>query len=135
MTQEDSPAEDWRINDQLARNRTLLATDRTVLAWLRTALALIGLGFALAQGYEYIEYGYAASTGLKLDPQHTPFYFGIGLLALGLFAALAGILQYRHSLKKILALDPEFTPPKSLALIANVLLLIIGTAGLVGILI
>ena len=120
--------------NKLARDRNLLSADRTLLAWLRTTLALLGFGFAIAQGYEYFESGYRDVTGQVIDSVSTPFYFGISFMALGLLGTFVGIIQYRYVLKHLRIVDPTFTEPRPFAVVAAILLLIIGAFGLLAVL-
>lgn len=122
-----------RTTTELARERNLLAADRTLMAWVRTALALIGFGFAISQGYEYLESGYVVDTGKVLDTRRTPFYFGISFMVLGLLGTLAGIAQYLRVLKELRIVDPTYTEPWPFALVVTILLFLIGTLGILGV--
>ena len=116
--------------NELARERNLLAADRTLLAWLRTALSLIGFGFAIAQGYEYLESGYLDEASTVLDSNRTPFYFGLSFMALGLLGAGVGALQYWTILKQLRKPEFAYTEPWPFALVVAVLLLIVGLIGM-----
>ena len=123
------------LNNELAKERTRLANDRTLMAWVRTSLALIGFGFALAQGYEYLESEYLERTGRLIDAMHTPFYVGIAFMALGMLGCLAGATQYRRVLRRIKSDAFEYTGTWPLPLVFAVLMLAIGIFGLIALLI
>ena len=122
------------LTNELAKERNREAADRTLMAWVRTSLSLIGFGFAIAQGYEYIEQDHIEKTGSALDAMHTPFFFGVSFMVLGLLGALAGVIQYSRMLDRIG--NDAFTYARnwSAAKIAAIGLLIIGLLGLVAIL-
>ena len=122
------------MND-LARERNRLSGDRTLLAWLRTSLALIGFGFAIAQAFEYVDAGYLDETGTAIDPMNSGYYFGISFMILGVLGALAGIAQNLRVLKELRVSDPTFTEPWPFAMVMSMLLVIIGTFGIVAVLI
>jgi len=65
---------------------------------------------------------------------HTPFFFGVSFMVLGLLGALAGVIQYSRILDRIG--NDAFTYARnwSAAKIAAICLLIIGLLGLVAIL-
>ena len=117
--------------NELARERNLLAGDRTLMAWLRTSLSLIGFGFAIAQGYEFVEASYFEETGKVIDTNHTPFYFGISFMVLGLLGTLGGVIQYQNVLKRLRNIEFAYQESWPFSLIVAVLLLIIGIVGLV----
>ena len=124
-----------KTTNELARDRNLLAADRTLMAWLRTSLALLGFGFAISQGFEYVEAYYVGETGEDFDPINSAFYFGVSFMVLGLLGTLAGTVQYLRVLKELRIVDPTYKEPWPFALVVAILFLIIGTFGLLAVLI
>lgn len=122
------------LTNELAKERNREAADRTLMAWIRTSLSLLGFGFAIAQGYEYIEKDYIEKTGGALDAWHTPFFFGASFMVLGLFGALAGVIQYGQILDRIGSDKFTHTRYWSAPKIGAIFILIIGLLGFIAIL-
>ena len=122
------------LANELAKERNREAADRTLMAWIRTSISLIAFGFAIAQGYEYLEEDYLEKTGRVLDVIHTPFVFGTSFMVLGMLGVLAGVLQYRRILKRIHSDDFIYAEPLPLPMILGVLLLLIGLYGFIAML-
>lgn len=112
--------------NELARERSREASDRTLMAWIRTSISLIGFGFAIAKGYEYLHAHYLEKTGKVLDAIHSPMFFGAGFIALGIFAVIAAVIQYGRILKRIKRGQFTYTEPLPLPKIVAILLLLIG---------
>ena len=69
--------------------RTRYSVERTFLAWIRTSVSLIGFGFSVHtffQKLQTLEPGAPRAVG--------PTYFGLGLIAMGVFAAVMAIWQH-----------------------------------------
>ena len=123
----------------MALDRTFFASDRTLMATVRTSLSMIGFGFTI---YSFFT---ALSQSTMLEgrlPSHMPALFGLSLTILGvvlLAAAIWADLQFRKNLKQRQAtlaanqLIAEETRPRSLAVMAAVLLLLIGLAAILAI--
>jgi putative membrane protein len=73
-------AEDTRVRDELALQRTQLANERTFLAFVRTAIALVAAG---ASSIHFLE-------GDALDA------LGWALIAAGVATILVGMVRFRR---------------------------------------
>jgi putative membrane protein len=89
--------------------RVLFAAERTLLAWNRTSLSLMAFGFVIERFGLFLRY-IAATPGAPVAPPlvRESFWIGIAFIALGVFAAVASILQYRTALA---SLRPTEIPP------------------------
>jgi uncharacterized protein (DUF302 family)/uncharacterized membrane protein YidH (DUF202 family) len=71
-----------------------LAAERTLLAWIRTGLALMGFGFVVARFGLFLQQLQAAQRATAARPYGLSLWFGIALIAAGVFVnAFAG---WRH---------------------------------------
>lgn len=72
--------------------RTRLSIERTLMSWVRTATALIGFGFSIVQFFERLSH----MSGFK-PARHPDLarHLGLALMALGSFALVVAIVQYR----------------------------------------
>jgi len=121
------------LTNELAKERNRAAYDRTLMAWIRTAISLIGFGFAIATSYEYIHYETLERTGRFLDRMHTPLWFGISFILLGMLCILGGVIQHAKVVKQIQSSTFTYADAdsKPLAKIVAFVLLIIGVFALI----
>lgn len=117
------------LTNELAKERNRAAYDRTLMAWIRTAISLIAFGFAIATSYEYIHYETLEKTGRFLDRMHTPLWFGLSFILLGMLCILGGMIQHRKVLREIRS--STFNESKPLAKIVALILLFIGVFALI----
>ncbi len=73
----------------MAGDRTLWAADRTLMAWIRTSLALIGFGFAVGQGVEFI-----ATAREGTATYESARFFGLSFISLGVVALAGAVVQH-----------------------------------------
>ncbi len=71
--------------------RTRLSLERTMMSWLRTAVSLIGFGFAIVQFFERLQQMPGARPAFAPD---APQYLGLALISCGILALLVSIYQY-----------------------------------------
>ena len=118
------------LTNELAKERNREASDRTLMAWIRTSISLIAFGFAIAQTYEYVETGYTETYGKSLDTLHTPLFFGIGFMVLGMIAIVAGVVQYRRILRRIGSDDFTYVEMWPMPKVVAIALLVVGIFGI-----
>jgi putative membrane protein len=116
---------------ELTKERNRLAADRTLMAWIRTSLSLIGFGFGIGKGYQYLE---AAGLRASADPIRSTLIFGASFIILGMLALLAAVVQHSRILQRLEAPDYAYSAMRPIAVTVASLLLLIGAFGLVGIL-
>ena len=76
--------------------RVLFAAERTLLAWNRTSLSLMAFGFVIERFGLFLRYvTHAPGTAMAAPIDRASFWVGIGFVALGVFAAVISIVQYR----------------------------------------
>ncbi len=91
MTDEDQPTRATPAAlDRSAAARDHLANERTLLAWQRTALALLGLGFLVDR------FAFEGRGGSLMGS-----VLGLGLIALGALASVAGAARYLRTERDI----------------------------------
>lgn len=113
---------------ELARERNREAADRTLMAWIRTALSLIGFGFGIGKFHDYVE---TAGLETRLDPVHSLLIFGVSFMVLGMVGLLAAVIQHVRVLERIRNRNFSYDPMRPIGLIVAIMLLLIGTFGLV----
>lgn len=99
----DTEADNLKIGDRLALDRTRMAADRTLMAWVRTALSLISFGFTI---YKFLQAYQAQSTVPSMVP-NSPRNVGLTLIGMGTGALIVACVQYRRHLR-ILGPAPTF---------------------------
>jgi putative membrane protein len=107
----------------LAEERTLLAAERTLMAWIRTALAMISFGFTMVKLFEYLEHQGTRLVG-PFGRIWGPAAIGFTLVAIGVFALVAALLQHRRTVRMLHA--QGLAPRWSLALTVGILVAVLG---------
>lgn len=122
----EPPAPPTLVNE-LARERNREAADRTLLAWIRTSLAMISLGFGierLGQAAVALDQRFDGAAQLKTR------FFGAALIALGVAATIAGMLEHRRILTVIAAEDYRYADRPAIARFMGAALVVVGIAAL-----
>jgi putative membrane protein len=126
----DSPAdiatELARERTSMAGDRTIWAADRTLMAWIRTSLSLIGFGFAVGQGVEFIA---TATEGTAL--YESARFFGLSFISLGVVALAGAVVQHLRIEKRQQKRGCVRVEPWPIGPITAVLLLAIGAVAFV----
>jgi putative membrane protein len=109
-------------NTLLAMKRNLLAGERTLMAWIRTSISMIGFGFTLAKLFQALA---DKNILIKGPAGRTWSAEGVGmtLIALGSFALVFAIIDYRRELKLLRAagLESRFSLPLAVASVLAIL--------------
>ena len=97
MEENGIKAEELKLSDKLAVERTALAADRTMLAGVRTSLSFIGFGFTI---FNVLRYVYEHSP-VKLMRQQTPRNIGLFMIVAGTVPLFYLMIQYIRTLKRL----------------------------------
>ena len=93
---------DRNMATEFTKERNRVAADRTLVAWIRTALSLIGFGFGIGKVYECLR---SVGTHASVDPICSALIFGSSLIALGMLALIAAVIQHTRILQQLEAPD------------------------------
>jgi putative membrane protein len=114
----------------LGYERTRLAADRTLMAWIRTSVSMISFGFSIYKFFQYLLETNLAAGQLK---HSAPRNFGVALVILGMILLALAIVEYFLFLRD-LSRETGQKYPISTALIAAILLSVIGILVLINLL-
>jgi putative membrane protein len=106
----------------LAMKRNLMAGERTLMAWIRTSISMIGFGFTVAKLFQALA---DKDILIKGPAGRTWSAEGVGmtLIALGTFALVFAVIDYRRELKLLRAagLESRFSLPLAVASVLAIL--------------
>jgi putative membrane protein len=108
---------------RLAYDRTRLAYERTMMAWIRTGASMITFGFTVYKFFE-IEYSGVPRPGRLVGPRG----FAIILVCMGLVSLFMGAVEYRSSMRSLMAECQELRPSRAAPTLAWLLSLVGGLA-------
>ena len=111
--------------------RVLFAAERTLLAWNRTSLSLMAFGFVIERFGLFLRYvTHAPGAAMTAPIDRASFWVGIGFVALGVFAAVISIVQYRIVLASLRPVEIPAGYRTSVGIWLNLLIALLG-AGLI----
>jgi len=114
----------------LGYQRTRLAADRTLMAWIRTSVSMISFGFTIYKFFMYMRQSNLLSGEL---PMHGPRNLGLALVGMGTFLLAMAIVEYLLY-QRWLSQEMNVKFPLSTALLAAVLISLIGVLALINLL-
>ena len=103
-----------------------LAAERTFLAWIRTGLALMGFGFVVARFGLFLQALQAGQSNYQARPYGPSFWFGTGLIVLGVLVNLLCAWRHVHLIHELNRGGSSFNRPSSLGLAVAVILAVLG---------
>jgi inner membrane protein YidH len=100
-----------------------LANERTFLAWIRTSISIIVFGFVVAK------FGITLRQFLKLQGQAKPesglsLGMGIAFIGMGVFMALAALIRYRATLRRLET--NQFQPARGIVVFLGIVAALFG---------
>jgi putative membrane protein len=114
----------------MAFQRTVMAADRTLMAWIRTSLSMISFGFTIFKFFQYI---HELKTAEPVIGSHGARNLGMLMTILGTVLLMLATAEHALFLRRICReMHQKF--PRSLSLLAALLLSIIGLLALMDIL-
>jgi putative membrane protein len=119
IREEKEFAQELKLADRLAIERTVLAADRTMLAGVRTSMAFIGFGFTIFNILKYVQEH--SPIKVIMRPQ-TPRNIGSFMLVAGIIPQFFMVIQYSRTLQRMGRKESAFSNP-NFQMAAAVLLL------------
>jgi len=114
----------------MAFDRTRMAADRTLMAWIRTSLSMISFGFTIFKFFQYLHESKAVDSAAG---SHGARNLGTLMTVLGTVLLILATAEYTLYLRQICkVLHHKF--PRSLTLLAALLLSMLGLLALMDIL-
>lgn len=121
------PRKLFGTTNELAKERNRAASQRTLNAWVGNCLGLIGLGVAVEQIAESLQYRFPTNDPARIEL--TAKLIGLGLIGVGIGLLILALIQHRLEVKTIEREDYMLSSINTLNRVVVAAIVVFGVAG------